>query len=152
MGTKTQKHHFQGVFLKPLLGKKGDEQLASFFCWDYNCYHFLGGGNSKMFGISTSKIGEDVTHFFDEHTFQRGWFNHQPATFREWFIFSIFFARIPMRICLSTSETLTHDHCSTTKSAGCHFRKGVHLVIVRLMSNDLHFRICLCYQEGVYLY
>jgi len=36
----------------------------------------LGGGNANIFGIFTPKIGEDDSHF-DEHMFQRGWFNHQ---------------------------------------------------------------------------
>ena len=36
----------------------------------------LGGGNSNIFGIFTPKIGEDDSHF-DEHIFQRGWFNRQ---------------------------------------------------------------------------
>ena len=35
----------------------------------------LGGGNSNVFGIFTPKLGEDFQ--FDEHIFQRGWFNHQ---------------------------------------------------------------------------
>ena len=30
----------------------------------------------KIFGIFTPKIGEMVQ--FDEHIFQKGWFNHQP--------------------------------------------------------------------------
>ena len=33
-------------------------------------HHFLGGGNSNIFGIFTPEIGED-SHF-DEHIFQRG--------------------------------------------------------------------------------
>ena len=37
--------------------------------------HFLGGGNSKIFGIFTPKIGEDEPILI--HIFQRGWFNHQ---------------------------------------------------------------------------
>ena len=35
----------------------------------------LGGGNSNMLGLFTPNLGED-SHF-DEHIFQRGWFNHQ---------------------------------------------------------------------------
>ena len=41
----------------------------------YICITQLGGGNSNMFLIFTSKIGEDDFQF-DEHIFQRGW-NHQ---------------------------------------------------------------------------
>ena len=37
--------------------------------------YFLGGGNSKIFGIFTPKIGEDEPILI--HIFQRGWFNHQ---------------------------------------------------------------------------
>ena len=33
------------------------------------------GGNSKIFGIFTPKIGEMIQ--FDEHIFEMGWFNHQ---------------------------------------------------------------------------
>ena len=35
----------------------------------------LGGGNSNIFGIFTPILGEMIQ--FDEHIFQRGWFNHQ---------------------------------------------------------------------------
>ena len=37
----------------------------------------LGGGNSNIFGIFIPILGEMIQ--FDEHIFQMGWFNHQPA-------------------------------------------------------------------------
>ena len=45
----------------------------------------MGGGNSNIFGIFTPKIGETIQ--FDEHIFQRGWFNHQLVDVYCWMIF-----------------------------------------------------------------
>ena len=38
--------------------------------------HYLGGGNSNIFGIFTPDLWVDALQF-DEHIFQGGWFNHQ---------------------------------------------------------------------------
>ena len=40
-------------------------------------YNSLGGGNSKIFGIFTPNYLGKMNPHFDEHIFQRGWFNHQ---------------------------------------------------------------------------
>ena len=44
--------------------------------WGVRGNRMLGGGNSKIFGIFTPKLGEDEP-IFDEHILQLGWFNHQ---------------------------------------------------------------------------
>ena len=40
-------------------------------------YLYLPGVGFKYFLIFTPKLGEDFQ--FDDHIFQMGWFNHQPA-------------------------------------------------------------------------